>query len=89
VRLLSVQPEEMARTCLDEVKDVIPKGLEDYHEETYRENADVSSVTRYHLVRGLAFCHERKSIGLLEIAAMDSHMDVRAFAKEILRKTGC
>jgi len=69
---------------LEEVEHFINYGIEDNLENNYKQDTDNFAVIRYHLIRGLKFVNNKKSIDLLTKAMNDPHTEVKAFAIEIL-----
>ena len=68
---------------LSDLEKFINIGLENI-EGGYNSKLDNFSIIRYHLVRGLKFLENKKSVELLNIAKEDLHDEVKAFAIDIL-----
>lgn len=82
--------ETLAKLSLDnalpEISNLIKLGLKKLNKKNYDPKNDKLAPIRYHAVRGLTYCESDEAIDLLKLGLNDPHLEIKAFAKEILTK---
>ena len=72
--------------AIPEIERLIKLGIQTLDFKNYDPKKDKLAPIRYHAVRGLKYCSEDKSIGLLKLGLCDPHQEIKAFSKDILEK---